>query len=620
MNNYKIAFSILNLLHSSKDYYITQSVETTTPKLDKVKEKPFLKQFSNVQLLGMYYRIKISSEVEEDFLIYATPLEHLLSTNIILQKESSLYRIEYEYKVCLILPQHIDYLQKPYTFLEEIETHYLENYQYLPTFKQEVILILPQSNYFYNKIIISDKENENSSLLLNHYKPLLTPHINSYHATFCIKNEIFIFDITGSKQFLEYIYKYSYFTPHSTTKHFFGGEIVNYLSTRYSIEILPTHLNIALNSFTTTFFFKVSPNTYLPLITTQKSNYPLPIFISQENEYLNFKDSEIFNEETGIHFKYDYDLLQKLIIRESHLYNSKLCHFFIPKNSAYLLIEKSPLNIYTSPTQYYLKSLLLNSKEESLENLKFRQNKVSSYNYSKNINTLIELTRQAVIENTHYPDSSKQSIISHYCMYIFKKLECLKEELSLLIKREDEKCEIQEDGFLKSFETGYFSLHEKINKLIQHLLHTLYYIKITENEIYEINLILQTLNQIIQIENENITLFNNFQKFDFSKIDFSFFIELNLFNLNLSGENSNYCESILKNYNRDEIELHYKTICSISLLFEFLTRNSFNFTTTNSSLEKVLSSITIENKNKENSSKKNKVKLFSNSIIDLYLN
>lgn len=619
MNNEEIAFLILNLLHSSKDYYIAQSLKTTTPKLENVEEESILKQFSDVQLLGMYYTIKISQEVEEDFLLFATPLEHLLSTNIILEKNSSLYRIEYEYKVCLILPQHIDYLQKPYTFLEEIESHYFENYSYSPSFKQEIIAMLPQSNYFLKKIIINSEENENSSLLFTHYKPLLTPHINSYHANFCIENEIFIFDITHSKEFLKYVYKYSYFTSRSTTKHFFGGEIISYLSTRYSIEILPSYSNIALNCFPTTFCFKASPNTYLPLITTHKSNYPLPIFISQENNFLEFTNLESFKERTGVHFKFDYDLLQKLIIKENHLHNSQLCHFFIPKNTAYLLFEKSPANIYTSPTQYHLKSLLFNSKKECLEKLKFGETKVFKYNYSKEINRLIELTKYGIIANTHYPDSSKQSIISHYCMYIFKQLEYSKEELSLLIKKTNKNSEKRQNELNNSFNLSYCSIHERIYEHIQHLLHTLNYIKITENEIYEINLILQTLYQIIQIESKSSSNIKN-KTFDFSKVDFSFFIELNLFNANTDEECFESSKEILKNYNGAKIELHYKTIYSISLLFNFLSRNSFNFTTTNSSLEKVLSTINIKSKENENSSKKNQVRLFSNSIIDLYLN
>lgn len=639
MNNEQYAFSILTLLNSSQNYIIKQNLITTTPKLEEVKEESVFKQFSDVQLLGMYYTIKISQDNEEQFLIFATPLEHLLSTNIILQNNSSLYRIEYEYKICLILPQHIDYLQKPYTFLEEIESPYLENYQYTPTFEQKITLLLPKSKYFLNKIILceenSNNDKNNKFSLSTHYKPLLTPHINTLHANFCIENNIFVFNITSSKQFLEYIYKYSYFTPNSTTKHFFGGQIINFISTRYSIEIIPSLANIALNSYTTTFYFKVSPNTHLPLITTQKSNYPLPIYISRANEYTHFTSLESFKELTGVHFKYDYDLLQKLMIKENYAHNSQLCHFFIPQNTAYLLFEKSPLQSYTSPTQYFLKSFFfkpsfLDSQSSHLRNLKFNQNNLFTYNYTHMVNELLQLTKKAIIANTHYPDASKQSILSHYCIYLFKELNSIKEQISSLLELTIDNSQNTQEEVIKMFNSKYYYYHEKIYSHMQQLSHILLYTNISEDEIFEINLILQTLYEVIQLELNNSSTNVEEYLFNFSKIDFSFFIDLDLFDF--SNNNSNYeqlskSEKVLYNYNENEINTHYLTISSLSTMLSYLTHNSFKFATNNSSLKKILSLINPKSEQIEsfnlnhtsNTLSKNSHKtIFSNNIVELY--
>lgn len=625
MNNEEYAFKILNLLNTSQNYYTSQEFRTTTPKLEEVEESSILKQFSDVQLLGMYYSIKISSDVEEQFLLYATPLEHLLSTNIILSQKNSVYRIEYDYKICLILPHHIDYLQKQYTFLEEIESHYLENFNYTPSFQHEITLLLPQSRLIQNKIIVVD---ENSSVL-THYKPLLTPHLHTSHANYCIKNHLFIFDIASSKQFLEYVFKYSYFTYNSTTKHFFGGQIINFITTRYFIEIIPSYANIAINSFATTFYFKVSPNTNIALITTQKSNYPLPIFISSKNMFVDFSSLESFKQRTGVNFKYDYDLLQKLMIKENYSYNAQFCHFFVPKNTAYLLFEKSLTNFYSSPTQYYIKSIF-QSFSSSSHNLTFCEENNFGYNYSKIIEKLLEMTKKAIINNAHYPDFSKQSIISHYCIFVYKQINLIKEEFTSLLEilGDNSKSNVDNEG-LRLFDSKYYLLHEKLYTCLEKVFRVLRYIKIAKDEIYEINLILSEVFSIVQKEKLVFSKNVECEVFDFSSIDFSFFIDLNLFSTNLQLKDLQLsAEKIFDKYNDEEVDNYYYTVYSISLLFNYLSNTPFKFATNNADIKKMLQNLNsnceeIDSFNLNYETKKLTKSdlgnlIFSNSLVELY--
>lgn len=643
MEDKERAFLILNFLNSESNYYINQKFKIVSPKLNESREGEYMmKQFSNVSLIGINYEIKISSSTTEQFLIYATPLEHLLSINIILKSETSLYRIEYEYQNCLILPKHLDYLQKPYTFLEEIESKYLHNFYYTTPFEQSITKLLPESWEKSNRIIVND----NNHNIFDFNKILLTPHINSNHSKFCIDNKIFLFNISSSKEYIEKIFKYSHYVPSLKNKHFLGAEVINIILARYFIEVIPSENDLAISTFLTTFYFKITPNLHLPLITNEKSNYPLPLFVSSSNSYINFDSCEKFRERTGVSFKFEYDLLQKLLIKENYAHSSQFCHFFIPKNMAEFVFENSIFNSYSTALEFYLKSTLYKSNSREPHELAFIPKKQFSYNYSALISKLLEIVKSNIIKNTHYPNSSKQGPLSLYCLQICKNLLNYKKELLQLSK--SIAFQTQHNKKIYEFNSVYYKCHNKIYLQILHLLNTITYYAIHEEDISEICLVLENIYEIMKID--SIFLFTEFPSkcHNFEKLSFEFFLDLDIFSKNnyinkISSNDdthkvpNNIDNSLKKNYiKKIEEEINtklsklqtqdtlttYSAVMSLSPFFAYLKTNKFLFYINNELFRSFFLKINpnaLEIKSNEtfNHTAKNK-KIVSNEIFSIF--
>ncbi|MCH8519179.1 MAG: hypothetical protein LAT82_00300 [Nanoarchaeota archaeon] len=350
----EVAFNLLQILNFEdpsilrieQEYY---STPLTNPNLIVNEKEISMKYFSNITLIGLEYELIINEIKTQGFLIFATPLEHLLGINIILEIGTKILRIEYEFKTYLIYEKQIEYLQKEFTILEEIEVELFENFNYKTPFSRNISFLMPRNKHKQENIRIVEE------LLFD--KILFTPHINSLDLIYSINEHLFLYDISSNKKFLSLIHKYLHYsiTKQVSSPHFEEAEIIECALSNYPLEVIEEEKDILFHHITTQYFYKIIPNVELEIITSHRENLPLPLYIAPNYPiYYPFKNKEDFLEKNGVHFEYDSKELEELIVKDDSFSQLFYTPFYISFKFEQYLTSILFSKIYSNPLEYHI--------------------------------------------------------------------------------------------------------------------------------------------------------------------------------------------------------------------------------------------------------------------------
>lgn len=393
-----VGFNIIQKLNSSQ-YSFTQSFEERY--MDKVIA-------NNSLLIAMKYSLQISYDHQETLLVFATPLEHQLNTHIIFEEKSIIYHIEHNSKQYLIAHNHIQYLNNAYTLLDTIEAELLNGISYSTSFKKEFELHLPLSKEQFsiiNTIQIVDD--------LSSQSHLLTPHLSLEHAHHSLIYETFpLNNIITNLHFVEKIYEFihfSYSAKHPTFAQQEIFQIVNDNSIVLNSQSRKSTTQLIIEP-KVTYYLDISPNSVVPLITTQPSDYPLPLFISSQNSFVEIANANEFRTITGREFQYSQRLFQSIIIKDKYSNYSTYANLFL--NSQFIdLLNSQPTHIYSSPQEYHLKKALSNSSP------KFKpMQQPFSITIEQLIQDIISFIQEKMIETAQFPEKSINTPLSYFLL------------------------------------------------------------------------------------------------------------------------------------------------------------------------------------------------------------
>ena len=563
----EIAFVLLSkIISNSNDLHINQVYNLTplrNPKSILEKNEISNRSFTKVTLIALEYQIQISQSITEDFLIFATPLEHLLSFNIILETKKKIFRIEYDFKTYLVLPEHLDYLGKPYTVLEEIEVEYLENFSYKTSFKQDIIFTLPQSSYRTHKIKIVEK--------IEHNKILFTPHINTLHLKYDYNEKLYLFDITSSKNFLQIIHGNIHFNTTIHKEHFLGAQVISTIQARYPLEIINDEQDLLIIRTFTEYYLQLNESCYIDIISSHPTDYPLPIYISSQyeiqdnfwiNSYVKFEDTNHFLEKTGVHFVYDTKTLQELVVKEPHSKTTYFTNLYL-KESIISLTSNPNLEIiiYSNALEFYLKKKFINSQRLEF-NLHVEENKIQLF--EEILSEYLSLVKNLLLKYALYPKSDSQDPISMSIAHCY----------SIIYNSLAHKHSIHQIIYIISNQIRFILNLQTIKPFTNENLSELFSI---------VALLYQTTSNSsnITVKNKEFVPF-----FESIKLDFSFFEDIEIFS-NKEHFNNNSPQIF---ENNSKIKTNYDCMYQLVQVLNKLKNISFTFKTKNSHYSSLLNS------------------------------
>lgn len=367
-SNLEIGFNLLKilnfeeprLLRIEQDYY---STPLTNPYLKVSNNQIQIKYFSNVTLLGLEYELVINEIKTQPILIFATPLEHLVGINILLLENSKIIRIEYELKTYLIHESQIEYLQKPFTILEEIEAELFDEFSYITPFSRSISFLLPRNKHKQETIRIVEEDFFD--------KILFTPHINSLHLHYAINEHIFLYNIHSDKKILSQIHKHLHYLMNFNTSHFEEAQIIELVHTKYPLEVIEEEKDILFHHVSTQYYYKIIPNLELEIITTNKEEFALPCYLNSSlNFFYPFKNSEDFLSKNGVYNNYDLKELQELVVKDENFSILTYTPFFISFRLEQYIKKIISINFYTNPIEYQIITKIIQNNTTN-SNFKF---------------------------------------------------------------------------------------------------------------------------------------------------------------------------------------------------------------------------------------------------------
>ncbi|MFT4243914.1 MAG: hypothetical protein ACMXYB_00475 [Candidatus Woesearchaeota archaeon] len=579
--NLEIGFNLLcilnfedpSILRIEQSYY---STPLTNPQLKISNNQISVKYFSSVTLLGLKYKLIIDKIKTQDILIFATPVEHLLGINILFLENSKVFRIEYELKTYLIHESQIEYLQKPYTILEEIKANLFSEFSYITPFSKEISFLLPRNKHKQKTIQIVEKKFFD--------KLLFTPHINSLHLNYAIQKHIFLYNIYSDKKILSLIHKHIHYLTHFSNSHFEDAQIIEVIHTKYPIEVIEQEKDILFHHISTQYYYKLTPNLELEIITSNKEEFSIPSYLNSSlNIFYPFKDSEEFLLKSGVCYSYKPKKLQELIIKDENFSILTLTPMFISfQLKKHIKKIHAPL-CYSKPQEYHIitkiiqKNYLINSNtflnidslnkdnlvikkiptlnEEEISTLNLKKHRPKFYKDCKIdvifnkiessfliLNKFITQTQNSIISLTTLPQNiipnfqnNHNSILKGEYNSIKAQTQILKQKLKLL-----NNLLTSEANLNNTFSNQKFSHLEFQENL-------LFNFKFLLQEIEQI--LLQISNQIIFFQ-ECVSKCNNYKNLE----------------LKLHKEEIYYSTLIIK-----EIELTFKIITKINIQTELLS-------------------------------------------------
>lgn len=568
-----IAFQLLNLVNNTDVCTLNQTYSFKELSLKNSQEIHSPKrELEKITLLGLFYEIQLNESLEESFLIFAPPLEHLLSLHIFLQKNTFFLRIEYENKMFLILKDQIQYLQKPYTILEEIESELLGGFSYKKTFKSPFNCVLPQTNQdtLFKVNLIEEKSNI-----------LFSPHINTSQIHFLEHfGDLYLCDTMNIKNYYELIQKYIHFHPSSKTTHFLGSEIIHTLHVEYVVSKSKNNALICLN-VATSYVLNLHSNysqNIINSISAESSNTSLPIYLNSIHEFVQIQTEDDFLKITGIPFSYDSSVLENILIKDRFSKESVFCMFEISKDIVdelnSIAISNDSLLSYSNPKEYFIKKTLQKHVKEDI----FIPEKVNEELVLQSVQDLSEFLQNLIISHTSFPNFEEKSYLSNglfsYCFRLNEYIQYSKPEFK------------------------EFILYQ-IQLIITEISKISFNISYSKKELFELSYILKQM--IILIQNCEI-------KFDFN---LDFFNELDIFSkkefnfeMVFSYYDEKYCENALKNINQ------------IITVLPFIKRISTFYETSNEYLDNFLREYSTNVD--ETHSKKHTKMLISNEELFLF--
>lgn len=586
----KIAFQLLKFLKENSNISISQEFKFNSK--DENNNSKLLHKHVETTLIGIDYTLKVNDIISQEFLIFATPLEHLLQCSIILPPNSKILRIEYDNCEKLIYFEHLNYLQRKYTILEEIEVELFEDFPIISHVNPIFNLFLPyQDTSILNEIIIS-KFASNTSILC-------TPHLNPNHLTFIEQLDLKLFDIFRCREYNELIHKYFNYTINHINKEFQNAPVIDFAQTSYPMYyFFNEKSNYSLNNLAqlqvdTQININLHTNSKIPVISSTITKYPLPIFINSKNEYVSIENANHFVSITGINFSYHVETIKSLLVKDKFSKNSLFCNFYIVEEAAQILQELSFEEIITQQSE--LKISYTNAKEYFIKNALI-QNRTSK-NFKPNISKkqikialdefliIISKYKELCIKLASFPKVELQSNFSKSII-----------SLTYPLIKEIESKKFNYEHQFQLIIHSIFSF-KKINTNIS----------LTQKELFELSLFIQSISFLLN------KLKNNFEDKiilnKISKIEEETKIIQSLFNpfkyLNLEFISQNYDEKEC----RKLLLTLYQTIISIPLL-----KNQICYFSTNiDEIKELLHPFAHELNNEEINSKIEHSKIISNS-------
>ena len=417
-SNLEIGFNLLKILNFEEPHTLRieqsyYSTPLTNPHLKISNSQIEIRYFSNVTLLGLEYELIINEIKSQSILIFATPLEHLVGINILLLENSKIIRIEYGLKTYLIHESQIEYLQKPYTILEEIEVELFDELSYSTPFSRNISFLLPRNKHKQETIRIVEEDFFD--------KLLFTPHINSLHLHYAINEHIFLYNIHSDKKILSLIHKHLHYLSNFNTSHFEEAQIVELIYTKYPLEVIDEEKDILFHHISTQYYYKITPNLELEIITTNKESYALPCYLNSSlNFFYPFKDSQDFLSKNGVNNSYNLKELQELVVKDENFSILTFTPFFISFRLQEFLRKIVSPKYYSNPIEYHIiTQILFNNKFRS--KLEFNESLDSLEDYNNESQNDKEL-KDKNYENQNQKNITDSNIIENNTKKVSKKI------------------------------------------------------------------------------------------------------------------------------------------------------------------------------------------------------
>ena len=613
--NYSYSPLSLSLKSSSKLSSKNDSNSSHTTHLDTSSShnlseiSHFYTKTEEKTLIALTYIIEINNDLEEPFLVFAQPLEHLLSIHILLEKNSKVLRVSLERNndkdennnghnnnytttnnTYLIIENQLHYLQQKETtvkILEQIDSHLLENFHFRKTIHSPFYTTLPLRNEEHlNRIVI----------ISNHSNLLFVPHINlsqlplleqlfnysSFKCPLCntMKSSLYF------EQILKYLHYAQSITPQSS--HFLGSQIIAI----YKEECLSYYTSKECNTVTilqvnTTLALQFHSNYIEDIIqnSMKKHDTYLPIFINSKHEFVEILNAKHFTEITGVPYTTKLNILEHLLLKDKHLKQSMFSSFTLTPSAQNILFLIQDINskyiIYENVTQH---AITQKFKPQAYHLLFSPQTITFEHTILLELNEFSEFLKKTIVKYSNFPKVNETSLFSHSLFSYTTTLdECIK---------------VSKDVSCK----GYV-LHT-IHSIILEISKLFHIISCTEKEVFELCIILENILEICSLQNIST-----------SQLDISFFNDLNIFS------KKNYLEAS-KHYDIGYCQLVNKSLLQIIQVYDYLQLHSSYFQTDNEELyqflEQFSSPFDVNSELNKNISLSHKKDIISNSLVKIF--
>ncbi|MFP4402081.1 MAG: hypothetical protein ACLFPL_02520 [Candidatus Nanoarchaeia archaeon] len=511
-----IGFNILQTLNSSH-YTFSQTFHKKELK-NAVHDKSLL--------IGIEYFLHINVNSIKTLLIFATPLEHQLATHIIFKRGTLMYHIEYNSQEYIVAHNQIQYLNDIYNILDSIEVELFEDLQYNVKFSKEFILHHPLLNQTSSNTALKQLHTIQVSDNLHSSSLLLIPHLYIEHAQSSIIQDLIpLNNILANSYYIEKLYEYCNLKYSSQHPTFAGAKIfqviVNSVDTNHSndekLEIIEPNVDYHL---------KISPTSTCVLVSSKPSKYPLPLFLSSYNSFVEIANSDEFKSITGRTFSYSLQLFQTIIIKDKHSMYATYANLYLNAENEELL-NSQPIYLYSTPKEYYLKKSLAHST------LLFKPTQDRfSIHIEQSINKIISYVQEAMIQNAQFPTKKSSTPLSYTFVYIAQ-------ELYEIIKQYGE---FEEFEILESIHSKIITILSCIDKFI-----------INFDELYELSVVLFMIFKM-----------NSLYKLSLN-IDEKFFNQFDEFKVQ-----ENELETLIQSYDSTCTHNYYQIVMELNSLFLYL--------------------------------------------------